>query len=197
MSNKQAKRIKTTYDHFSYKHIDYVREIHSTDTNIFRTVKRTIPTTLTWTSHPGYPIQWHPWIKQNQNIVTCVSIRHLAWILCDSSLIRESDLAMSSSGKRRQTNTNHHQRQNKNNTHKTQTRNESTNMFMCHLCPIHVLYIHLYITQKLILPGYNPMKFLAPFQDLLSISPFLLSTDIWSDGNEYMMDRVNLELANG
>ena len=66
MSNKQAKRIKTTYDHFSYKHIDYVREIHSTDTNIFRTVKRTIPTTLTWTSNPGYPIHWHPWIKQNQ-----------------------------------------------------------------------------------------------------------------------------------
>ena len=147
MSNKQAKRIKTTYDHFSYKHIDYVREIHSTDTNIFRTVKRTIPTTLTWTSNPGYPIHWHPWVKQNQNTFTCVSIRHLAWILCDSSLIRESDLAMSSSGKRRQTNTNHHQRQNKNNTHKTQTRNESTNMFMCHLCPIHVLYIHLRITK--------------------------------------------------
>ena len=28
-----------------------------------------------------------------------VSIRHLAWILTDSSLIQESDLAMSSSGK--------------------------------------------------------------------------------------------------
>ena len=112
-----------------------------------------------------------------KNTFTCVSIRHLAWILCDSSLIRESDLAMSSSGKRRQTNTNHHQRQNKINTHKTQTRNESTNMFMCHLCLMYVLHIHLY-HQELILPGYNLMKFLAPFQDLLSISPFLLSTDI-------------------
>ena len=107
-----------------------------------------------------------------KNTFTCVSIRHLAWILCDSSLIRESDLAMSSSGKRRQTNTNHHQRQNKNNTHKTQTRNESTNMFMCHLCPIHVLYIHLYIYHPKVDPSrIQPNEIPCP----LSRSAFHLS----------------------
>ena len=35
---------------------------------------------------------------QTQDL-TWVSIRHLAWILIDSSFIQESDLAMSSSGK--------------------------------------------------------------------------------------------------
>ena len=101
---------------------------------------------------------------------------------------------MSSSGKWRQTNTNHHQRQNKNNIHKTQIRNESTNMFMCNLCLMYVLHIYI---QESILPGYNSTKSLASFQDPLSLSPFLRSTDIWSDGNESMMNRVNLELANG
>ena len=146
MSNKQAKRIKTTCDHFSYKHIDYVREIHSTDTNIFRTVKRTIPTTLTWTSNPGYPIHWHPWIKQNQkHLYMCFhqtfSLDPL-WFFAYSRIGSGHVIIWKTAAdKYKPPSTT------KNNTHKTQTRNESTNMLMSHLCPIHVLYIHLRITK--------------------------------------------------
>ena len=108
---------KQTYNHFySQTYINNVREIHSTDINIFRNVKSTIPTILTCTLSQGCPIHWHPWAKKLKHFdqtkdFTCISIRHLAWILFDSSFIRESDLAMSSSGKWRQTNTNHHQQQ--------------------------------------------------------------------------------------
>ena len=111
-----------------------------------------------------------------KNTFTCVSIRHLAWILCDSSLIRESDLAMSSSGKRRQTNTNHHQRQNKNNIYKKHKFATNPQTCSCATC-VSCMHIHIHC-QESILPGYNSTKSLAPFQDLLSISPFLLSTDI-------------------
>ena len=196
MSNKQAKRIKTTYDHFSYKHIDYVREIHSTDTNIFRTVKRTIPTTLTWTSNPGYPIHWHPWIKQNQkHLYMCFhqtfSLDPL-WFFAYSRIgsghviiwKTAADKYKPPSTTKKTTLTKH---------------KLATNPQTCSwaTCVPSMSCTSTYVSPKWILPGYNPMKFLAPFQDLLSISPFLLSTDIWSDGNEYMMDRVNLELANG
>ena len=149
---------KQTYNHFySQTYINNVREIHSTDINIFRNVKSTIPTILTCTLNQGCPIHWHPWAKNLKHFdqtkdFTCISIRHLAWILFDSSFILESDLAMSSSGKWRQTNTNHHQQQ-KNN-HKTQTHNESTNMLMCNLCLMHVRHIHFHY-QELILPVYN------------------------------------------
>ena len=66
---------------------------------------------------------------------------------------------MSSSGKWRQTNTNHPQRQNKN-IHKTQIRNESTNMFMCNLC---LMYAHP-------LPRVDPSRSRS-FQDTTQWNP--------------------------
>ena len=83
-----------------------VREIHSTDINkdIYSHIKNTVPTKLTCTSSQGCPIHCHQRTRWRLNVqikqdLTGISIRHLAWILTDSSLIQESDLAMSSSGK--------------------------------------------------------------------------------------------------
>ena len=70
---------------------------------------------------------------QTQDL-TGVSIRHLTWILTDSSFIQESDLAMSSSGKmaadkkNTESKTSYHRQRNN---HDAQTHNESTNVFMC------------------------------------------------------------------
>ena len=83
-----------------------VREIHSTDINkdIYSHIKNTVPTRLTCTSTrdvQSTAINGQDSAKRSDQTqdLTGVSIRHLAWILTDSSFIQESDLAMSSSGK--------------------------------------------------------------------------------------------------
>ena len=107
-----------------------------------------------------------------KNTFTCVSIRHLAWILCDSSLIRESDLAMSSSGKRRQTNTNHHQRQNKTTLtkHKLATNPQTCSCATC-VPSMSCTSTHIYISPKVDPSRIQPNEIPCP----LSRSAFHLS----------------------
>lgn len=70
-SQTKKTNTKTLYKHTTYKHMNRVREIHSTDINkdiyIYSHIKNTIPTRLTCTSSQGCPIHWHQWTKQRLN----------------------------------------------------------------------------------------------------------------------------------
>ena len=131
---------------------------------------------------------------QTQDL-TGVSIRHLAWILTDSSFIQESDLAMSSSGKWRQTKntelkTSHHRHRNN---HDAQAHNKFTHMSMDST------------DMKPFLPRADPsriqltstMQASRPLSRSASLLSFLQRKRIQSDHSEHVQTRVNLELASG
>ena len=83
---------------------------------------------------------------------TCISIRHLAWILFDSSLIRESDLAMSSSGKMAA------DKYKPSSTPKIKQQSQDTNSQQIHK-HVHVpLVSHVCIAHLLTLPRVDPSR---------------------------------------